>query len=119
MIRIEGGTQALRRTVNARIEVRPGQTSTISIPRPLGALVLKAAAFTTDSRDRERHLHDAAALLACVDDPFGERTHFTGSDRSRIRTLRDRLSPSHPAWLRLAPVHRSQAQLALEILSRS
>jgi len=62
MIRIEGGTQALRRTVNARLEIVPGTTATISVPRPFGALILKAAAYMTDSRDRERHLFDAAAL---------------------------------------------------------
>ncbi|MFZ5871139.1 MAG: hypothetical protein ACOYXW_11510 [Actinomycetota bacterium] len=53
MIRIEGGTQALRRTVNARLEIASSTTATISVPRPFGALILKAAAYTSDSRDRE------------------------------------------------------------------
>ncbi|WP_440902737.1 hypothetical protein, partial [Actinosynnema sp.] len=69
MVQIEGGTQALRRTVNATIEIVPGTISTISVPRPFAAVILKAGAYTTDSRDRERHLFDAAALLACVQDP--------------------------------------------------
>lgn len=56
MIRIEGGTQALRRTVNARLEILPDTVTMISVPRPFGALILEAAAYTTDSRDRERHL---------------------------------------------------------------
>lgn len=117
MVRIEGGTQALRRTVNARVEIIPGTTSTISVPRPFGALILKAAAYSSDSRDRERHLFDAAALLACIDDPFAERAAFTGSDRRRVATLAARLDADHPAWRALSPDHRIQAQLALDLLA--
>lgn len=119
MIRIEGGTQALRRTVNAQLEIAPGTTATISIPRPFGALILKSAAYTTDSRDKDRHLFDAAALLACIDDPFAERAEFTGSDRRRIDTLVSRLHEAHPAWRALPEDHRTQAQLTLEILARN
>lgn len=117
MIRIEGGTQALRRTVNARLAIAHSSTSTISVPRPFGALILKAAAYTTDSRDRERHLFDAAALLACIDDPFAERAEFTGSDRRRVATLATHLDATHPAWRALPEEHRTQAQLTLDILA--
>ncbi|MGL5853209.1 MAG: hypothetical protein ACRCZD_20705 [Phycicoccus sp.] len=34
MIRIKGGTQALRRTVNARLEIECGTVATISVPGP-------------------------------------------------------------------------------------
>lgn len=117
MIRIEGGTQALRRTVNARLEIVPERVTTISVPGPFGALILKAAAYTTDSRDRDRHLFDAAALLACIDDPFAERVGFTGSDRRRIATLVTNLEAAHPAWQALPQNHRTQAQLTLELLA--
>lgn len=117
MVRIEGGTQALRRTVNARLQILPGRTATISVPRPFGALILKAAAYTTDSRDRDRHLFDAAALLACVGDPFAERAELAGSDRRRISTLVNRLTADHPAWRALPEEPRTQAQLTLDILS--
>ena len=116
---IEGGTQALRRTVNAQLEVTPGTTGTISVPRPFGALILKSAAYTTDSRDQDRHLFDAAALLACIDDPFAERTEFIGSDRRRIATLATRLDEAHPAWRALPEDHRTQAQLTLQLLARN
>jgi len=119
MVRIEGGTQALRRTINARLEIVPGTIVTISVPRPFGALILKAAAYTTDSRDRERHIFDAAALLACIDDPFAERAEFTGSDRRRIATLVAHLDGAHPAWRALPVDHRTQAQLTLDILART
>lgn len=55
MVRIEGGTQALKRTVNARLEMAPGHVTTISVPSPFGATVLKAAAYLADSCDRTPH----------------------------------------------------------------
>lgn len=116
MVRIEGGTQALRRTINARLEVKTGHVATISIPRPFGALILKAAAYATDTRDRERHLHDAAALLACIEDPFAEREAFAGSDRRRLATLQRALSATHPAWRALPARVRADADAALRIL---
>jgi len=117
MVSIEGGTQALRRTINARLEIAPGTITTISVPGPLGALILKAAAYKTDSRNPERHLRDAVALLACIDDPFAEREGFTGSDRSRLQTLRARLTPDDTSWNVLAGQPRIDAEAALEILT--
>lgn len=117
MVRIEGGTQALRRTINARLEITPGVIATISVPRPFGALILKAAAYATDSRDRDRHLFDAAALLACIEDPFDERDNFTGSDRRRVATLEKALTPDHGAWRQLPSAYRADAQSALTILA--
>ena len=116
MVAIEGGTQALRRTINARLEIEPSKVTTVSVPRPFGALILKAAAHRADSRDPERHLYDAVALLACIDDPLAEQEEFTGSDRSRLATLARALPDDHRAWLSLRPRDRSQAQDALRLL---
>lgn len=116
MVAIEGGTPALRRTVNARLEIEPGSVSTISVPRPFGALILKAAAYKTDARDRDRHLFDAAVLLACIEDPFTEREHFAGSDRSRLTLLQKALPDDHAAWRALPDGVRDDAQAALRIL---
>ena len=117
MVRIEGGTQALRRTINARLEIEPGAITTISVPSAFGAVILKAAAYKADSRNRDRHLRDAVALLACIDDPFAEREGFTGSDRSRLRTLRTRLTPDEISWTVLSGQARVDAKAALEILT--
>ncbi|GGF33847.1 hypothetical protein GCM10011519_04140 [Marmoricola endophyticus] len=117
MVRVEGGTQALRRTCNARLEIVPGAVTTVSVPQPLGALILKSAAFTTDSRDRDRHLYDAVALLACVEDPFAERDAFAGSDRRRLASLVEALPPQHPAWRALPGPARSDAEAALRVLT--
>lgn len=117
MVRVEGGTQALRRTVNARLEIEPGTITTVSVPNAFGALMLKAAAYKAYSRDRDRHLRDAVALLACIDDPFAERKGFTGSDRSRLQTLRARLMPDDISWTILTGQARIDARTALEILT--
>lgn len=116
MIAVEGGTQALRRTVNARLEISAGVTTLVSVPRAFGALILKAAAYRADSRDPQRHLFDAAALLACIEDPFEERESFAGSDRSRLATLERELLDEHPAWRRLDEEHRERGQAALRLL---
>lgn len=117
MVRIEGGTQALRRTINARLEIEPGIITAVSVPSAFGALILKAAAYKTDSRDRDRHLRDAVVLLACIEDPFAERDGFTGSDRSRLQTLRTRLTPDDISWTALTGRDRIDAAMALEILT--
>lgn len=116
MVRIEGGTQALRRTINAQLSFGTPEPVTISVPRPFGAVILKAAASIANTRDPERHLFDAAALLACIEDPFSERAEFTGSDRRRITALARQLPGNHRPWRALPEAHRIQAQLALDIL---
>lgn len=117
MVQVEGGTQALKRTVTARLDIVPGRPTAISVPSPLGAVVLKAAAFRADSRDPERHLFDAAVLLACVDDPFAERENLGGNDRPRLRSLqRELVDPGHVAWQSLPSGVRRDAMDVLDIL---
>jgi hypothetical protein len=115
LVQVEGGTQALRRTVLAEMEISGSEPTTISVPDAFGALILKAAAHRTDTRDRDRHLADAAVLLACVD-PFEERTS-SGSDRSRLLYLQRQLAdPTASAWLSLPPDARRNGQVALDLL---
>ena len=88
----------------------------LSVPDPYGALILKSAAHKADSRNPERHLEDAAVLLACIDDPFADRAP-SGSDRSRLLHLRTALAdPYQGAWMRLPEPHLTNAQDALRIL---
>lgn len=117
MVAIEGGTQALRRTLNAEIEFTPGRRTTLSIPSAFGATILKAAAYQTDSRDRERHLQDAVLLLAVIKDPLKEKQGFTGSDSKRLRTLVEALHDNAQAWLLLPEETRDAGQAALRILT--
>ncbi len=117
MVPGEGGTQALRRTINARLDIN-GKLVELSVPSVLGALILKAAAHRADSNNPSRHLTDAAMLLACVASPADARgTLNTGSDRSRLLYQHQQIGdPAHPAWLALDAQSRRDAQLALEIL---
>ena len=117
MVAIEGGTQALRRTINARLNIHPGRTTTVSVPSPFGALVLKAAAYQTDPRDRERHLQDAALLLAVIEDPYAEREQFAGSDSSRLHSLDRALRDDARPWRSLSADWRANGQAALRILT--
>ncbi len=117
MVAVEGGTQALKRTVDARLDIVPGQTATVSVPSAFGAVILKAAAYQTDSRDKERHLLDAALLLAVIEDPYAERGDFTGSDRQRLQTLLGALPDDAREWRSLPVERRVDGQAALRILT--
>lgn len=119
MVAVEGGTQALRRTINARLQIAGGRTTTVSVPSPFGAVILKAAAYQTDSRDRDRHLQDAALLLAAIEDPYAEREQSAGSDRSRLQTLARALPASAAQWRTLPLDVRTNGQTALRILNAS
>lgn len=117
MMAIEGGTQALRRTINAHLQITPGRTTTISVPSPFGALILKAAAYQADSRDKERHLLDAALLLSVIEDPYAVRQEFAGSDRPRLMALARALSDSGRIWSALPVDRRAEGQAALRIFT--
>lgn len=113
----DGGAQALART--ERVTVIDGEAVVVlSIPDRLGALVLKAAAYASDSRDRERHLRDGALLAALITDHRTEFARLQGSDRKRLRRLRDALAdPLQDAWLLLPDDLRQRGQDTLRILS--
>jgi hypothetical protein len=112
---VPGGTSALRKTV--KCEVTAGEVVVVlSIPDVLGALVLKGAAYVEDSRDRDRHLDDAAVLACAVTDPIGDRARMIGSDRRRIealwRVLRD---VDHKSWIATGTDAR-RGHAALQVL---
>lgn len=80
---VTAGKQALGRL--QRMDFAHGE-SHVSVPVPTlhGALVLKAAAHMVDQRDRDRHLLDAIALLACITDVEPIVSDLRGSDRKRL-----------------------------------
>jgi predicted nucleotidyltransferase len=100
-IRVEGGTQALRRALPLRVS-KDERSAVVPVPGVLGALVLKAAAWVADSRDPERHSADAAFLTSLISDPLAERGSFAGSDRKRLLRLDKVLGdPDAVEWRRL------------------
>ncbi|WP_146842516.1 hypothetical protein [Cellulomonas composti] len=113
----EGGAQALART--QRVTVIDGDTHVeLAVPDLLGALVLKAAAHAADSRDRGRHLRDAALLAALITDHLRELARLQGSDRKRLLRLRDALAdPQQDAWLLLPEGLRQRGQDTIRILA--
>ncbi len=75
------------------------RTVDVPVPSPLGALMLKAAAYRADSRDRERHAYDAAFLVSLITDSLEVRASFKGSDRKRLRALDEVFADrGHDAW---------------------
>jgi hypothetical protein len=100
-IAVEGGRQAMTRAVV--FDASLGERSTlVPVPSVLGALILKAAAYRADSRDRERHATDAAFLVSLIDDPIAIRSQFAGSDRRRLLSLDRRIGAAeHSVWRQL------------------
>ncbi len=116
---VPAGTSALRKTVSCVVDPGDGtQQSRFSMPDVLGALVLKGAAYKADSRERERHLDDAALLACAMEDPEVEKPRLEGSDRGRIQMLYAALEdPSHRSWLAFSDARRTHGQDCLRILS--
>ncbi len=115
VLQVEGGRQAAERSVQLRFAAN---NLDIIVPDRLGALVLKGAAYLVDSRDKDRHLRDAALLAATITDHRTELSRLKGSDRKRIRHLRKALAdPRHIAWLSLPAELRVRGQDTLRILA--
>lgn len=68
-IRIAGRNQALQR-LRVIAVTKGDRTTDVPVPRVLGSLILKAAAYQVDSRDRDRHAADAAFLVWLISDPL-------------------------------------------------
>ena len=96
---VPGGTSALNKTVDCEVNTAVGVVM-LSIPDVLGALVLKGAAYIEDSRDRERHIDDAAILACALTDPVADRTRMAGSDHKRVSALWKSLQNlDHRSWI--------------------
>lgn len=101
-ISIGGGRQALERIGVINASSPDHGVAPIPVPDLLGALVLKAVAWTVDSRDVERHAEDAAFLTSLIADPLAEVARFKGSDRKRLRMLDKELGRNDSAaWQQL------------------
>ena len=118
LFQVPAGTSALRKTVNCRIDRGEDAGVIFSIPDVLGALVLKGAAYKADTRDRGRHLDDAALLSCALESPSAEAQRLEGSDRSRIRVLANELcEPTHRSWSLVPADLRRFGIQALEVLA--
>lgn len=120
VLSMPGGAQAVERSMQVRlIDDQSGTEVTIRIPDLLGALILKSAAYSADHAGYgERHLYDAALLASLIPDPDAElaRLH-SGTDRKRIKLLRDKLTEDSPYWDNLDEAHRQDGLDAIETLA--
>lgn len=116
-IQIAGGNQALQRLQVITV-TKGGHTSDVPVPSVLGSLILKAAAYQVDSRERERHAADAAFLVSLITDPLDLAGQLKGSDRMRLRVLNTLIgSRSHLVWASLG-ADASDAYATWELLTQ-
>lgn len=115
------GEQAIRRRDMYRLVFAGGPTAEVGVPDELGALVAKGAAYLVDRRDRERHLDDAAVLLASIDDASAlDYDTMSVNDRRRVAGVAGPLADErHRAWVNLEPADRSRARFNLAVITRS
>ena len=117
---VAGGRQALERGGIITVTSPDHGRADVPVPDLLGALVLKAAAWAVDSRDRERHSGDAAFLTSLIADPRAEVARYHGSDRKRLRALgRGALDRADAAEWRVLGDAATDAYLTWRILADS
>ena len=117
MLEVSGGAQALERKSKLNITTDDFSVS-VMIPDLLGALILKAAASISDTRDTERHLQDVALLSSLVKDHITFISRMHGSDKKRLRAVTSMLlNPNNSAWLMLDPQYRIAGMDTLRILT--
>ncbi|MGX9346685.1 hypothetical protein [Microbacterium sp. KNMS] len=84
----------------------------IDVPNPLGALIVKSAAFVVDSRNPERHVEDLAVLSAAAG-PIRRLglEELSRKDRRHLsRVLPLMRDETHPAWSVLGRLDRQVGQ---------
>ena len=98
-----GGTQALIRAERIPVQVA-GRSGHVRRPNILGAIVAKAAAAVSDTRDTDRHRDDIAVLAQIALDASAYRmmrAEATARDRKRLRDALAAMPVNHRAWQRI------------------
>ena len=103
-----GGQRALDRRTFVHIDTEAGPAS-IPLPDLVGAIVIKARAATSDTRDRNRHHTDIAQLAAIVDDPIELRDSLDTKEKHHLRRTRLPDDPTKSPWLELGDQNRQRA----------
>lgn len=114
---VTAGEQSLRRR-DAFVLTSATRSGKLGAPDVLGALIGKGAAHIVDSRDRGRHMDDAALLLASIDSVGDlDLATLNANDRKRLVVVAQALlDVTHTAWLTLDDNHRSKARRNLKAL---
>lgn len=116
VMRAPGATLALQNPDIYIVEV-DGRSVRIAVPQTPAAIVLKAAAYKNDQRDRGRHLEDLVVLLAAdTSQTFGYSSIPT-TQRRHLHPAADALAdPGHPAWQVIDEHDRELAWRAFDAL---
>lgn len=119
---VPGGAQAIRRrdTYRLRFDSGAGAAAAVGVPDSTGALVVKSAAYSADNRDRDRHLDDAAVLLASAGDV--SEIHYrklSMNDRKRLGVLTEELAnSSHRSWAALEASDRRRGVTNVQLIAQ-
>jgi len=117
---VPGGAQAIRRRDTYLLAFDGGAPVGVGVPDSTGALVVKSAAYLVDNRDRDRHLDDAAVLLASAGDV--SEIHYrelSMNDRKRLGVLTDQLSDSsHRSWAALGVSDRQRGATNVQLIAQ-
>lgn len=118
---VPSGDQAIRRRDTYHLHFTSGATAQICVPDELGALVAKGAAWLIDSRDRRRHLDDAAVLLACLSDASAlDYESMSKNDRKRIHAVADELLDlGHVSWVNVDHADRERGAFNLRLICQA
>jgi hypothetical protein len=113
---VEAGSQAITRSDTFFVSSTRGSI-TVHAPDVLGALVAKGAAMRVDNRNPERHVEDAALLLASIESVGDMSLHsLNKNDRRRLAAIAQRLQNGRDvAW---ATISRANQQKGISNLER-
>jgi hypothetical protein len=111
---VVAGKQAIRRRDTFEI-TSTSRTVTVGAPDVLGALIAKGAAYRVDSRDANRHLEDAALLLASIAAVRSlDLEGLSANDRKHLAWIAGQLlDPRAAPWRTLTEPFRERGQRQL------
>lgn len=113
-----GGQRALDRRIVVEIRTEFGPAS-VPLPDLVGALVIKARAAASDTRDRDRHHTDLAQLVSLIDDPLATRSQLDKKETRYLRQARLSNDPTTSPWIGLNEESRQRTIDAWLILTES
>lgn len=101
-VQMPGGRRILQHTEAVEVTY-DHQRAILRRPALIAAVIGKSRAWVIDTSSpaRDRHLEDAAMLLAVLPDPIDLAARLDGKERAAMRTLAALLPPTHSAWRRL------------------
>jgi predicted nucleotidyltransferase len=107
-VSVAGGQRALDRRTFVHIDTEAGPAS-IPLPDLVGAIVIKARAAASDTRDRNRHHTDIAQLAGIIDDPIEMRDSLDTKEKRYLRRIRLPEDLTMSPWLELGDQTRQRA----------